>query len=111
MWSGAITDRWSTHAGLGQTARMSIPTPGHYLPALYVLGAQRDDDALSILTDGIELGSISMLSFGFEPARLEPTVLKPLFARRGGNYALGTCNVSSTTRSRRGIADPPGQIR
>ena len=49
---------------------MSIPTPDHYLPALYILGAQRDDDALSILTDGIELGSISMLSFGFEAARL-----------------------------------------
>jgi 4,5-DOPA dioxygenase extradiol len=48
---------------LGESARMSIPTPDHYLPALYVLGAQRDDDALSILTDGIELGSISMLSF------------------------------------------------
>jgi len=49
----------------GEAARMSIPTPDHYLPALYVLGAQRDDDALSILTDGIELGSISMLSIAY----------------------------------------------
>jgi len=55
------------YAGLGEAARMSIPTPDHYLPALYVLGAQRDDDALAILTDGIELGSISMLSFAFVP--------------------------------------------
>ena len=30
---------------------------------LYVMGAQRDDDTCSVLTDGIELGSISMLSF------------------------------------------------
>lgn len=57
------------YAGLGESARMSIPTPDHYLPALYVLGAQRDDDALSIVTDGIELGSISMLSFAFEHAQ------------------------------------------
>ncbi len=47
----------------GEAARMSIPTPDHYLPAVYILGAQRDGDALSILTDGIELSSISMLSF------------------------------------------------
>ena len=29
----------------GRAARMSVPTPEHYLPLLYVLGAQRDDDA------------------------------------------------------------------
>jgi 4,5-DOPA dioxygenase extradiol len=56
------------HAALGEAARMSIPTPDHYLPALYALGAQSDDDTLSILTDGIELGSISMLSFAFDRA-------------------------------------------
>jgi 4,5-DOPA dioxygenase extradiol len=55
---------------LGEAARMSIPTPDHYLPAVYVVGARRDDDALSILTDGIELGSISMLSFAFSPGQL-----------------------------------------
>jgi 4,5-DOPA dioxygenase extradiol len=53
------------YAALGEAARMSIPTPDHYLPALYVLGTQRDDDTLSVLTDGIELGSISMLSFAY----------------------------------------------
>lgn len=47
---------------LGQAARMSIPTPEHYLPLLYVLGAQQDNEAASVLTDGIDLGSISMLS-------------------------------------------------
>jgi 4,5-DOPA dioxygenase extradiol len=50
---------------LGEAAMMSVPTPEHFLPALYIAGAQRDDDKLTILTDGIELGSISMLSFAY----------------------------------------------
>jgi 4,5-DOPA dioxygenase extradiol len=47
----------------GEAARLSIPTPEHYLPALYILGLQSDEDQASILTDGIDLSSISMLSF------------------------------------------------
>ena len=64
-----------THAPLiqyesfGEPARLSIPTPEHYLPMLYVLGLQRKDDPLSILVDGIELGSISMLSFAIGALR------------------------------------------
>ena len=50
------------YAGFGEAAQLSIPTPEHYLPLLYVLGLQRHDDVVSIPTDGIELGSISMLS-------------------------------------------------
>jgi len=54
------------HASLvdvpGDDAAMSIPTPEHYLPLLYVIALQRPDDRLEILTDGIELGSISMMS-------------------------------------------------
>jgi 4,5-DOPA dioxygenase extradiol len=43
-------------------ARLAIPTPEHYLPLLYAIGAQRDDDAVEVLVDGIDLASISMLS-------------------------------------------------
>jgi 4,5-DOPA dioxygenase extradiol len=49
----------------GEAARLSIPTPEHYLPLLYVTGAARDDDRVEVLTDGIELGAISMLSVRF----------------------------------------------
>ncbi len=48
---------------LGDSARQSVPTPDHYLPLLYVLGARRPDDRFALITDGIALGSISMLSF------------------------------------------------
>jgi 4,5-DOPA dioxygenase extradiol len=51
------------YESFGEAARLSIPTPEHYLPLLYILGLQRDDEQVSILVDGIELGSISMLSF------------------------------------------------
>jgi 4,5-DOPA dioxygenase extradiol len=53
---------------LGDAARTSVPTPEHYLPLLYVLGAQRDDDRVEFVTDGIELGSIGMLTFALAPA-------------------------------------------
>jgi 4,5-DOPA dioxygenase extradiol len=55
------------YGSLGEPARLSVPSPDHYLPALFIMGAQRDDDAFSVLTDGIELGSISMLSFAVAP--------------------------------------------
>jgi 4,5-DOPA dioxygenase extradiol len=47
---------------VGDAARQSIPTPEHYLPLLYVIALQRDDEGVSIAVDGIESGSISMLS-------------------------------------------------
>jgi len=47
---------------LGDAARHSIPTPEHYLPLLYVIALQGADEAVSIVTEGIESGSISMLS-------------------------------------------------
>lgn len=50
---------------LGEHARLSVPTPDHYLPLLYVLGARHRDDDFELITDGIELGSISMLSFAY----------------------------------------------
>jgi len=54
------------YARLGEPARLSVPTPEHYLPLLYVVGAQRPDDRVAIVTDGIELGSISMLSWSVQ---------------------------------------------
>jgi 4,5-DOPA dioxygenase extradiol len=47
---------------LGEDARLSVPTPEHYLPLLYVAGLQREDEAMSFPVDGYDLGSISMLT-------------------------------------------------
>ena len=49
-------------SALGEDGARSIPTPEHYLPLLYVIALQQPGDRVEFLTDGIELGSISMLS-------------------------------------------------
>jgi 4,5-DOPA dioxygenase extradiol len=51
------------YAQAGQDARLAVPTPEHYLPMLYVLGAQHPDESLHVAIDGIEIRSIGMLSF------------------------------------------------
>ena len=42
-------------------AAMSVPTPEHYLPLLYVLALQRPGESVSLPVDGIELGAVSMM--------------------------------------------------
>lgn len=46
---------------LGRDALLSIPTPEHYLPLLYVLGTQRPGEAVRFPVEGVDGGSISML--------------------------------------------------
>ena len=58
---------YAEHAGAGQAARLSIPTPEHYLPLLYVIAQQRQDDVVRFPTEGIDWGSISMLSVAVGP--------------------------------------------
>jgi 4,5-DOPA dioxygenase extradiol len=47
---------------LGRDAMLSVPTPDHYLPLLYILGLQTTDDTVSFPVEGFDGGSISMLS-------------------------------------------------
>jgi 4,5-DOPA dioxygenase extradiol len=53
----------------GEDARLSVPTPEHYLPLLYCLGVLGPGEPVRIPVDGIELGSVSMLCavFGAQP--------------------------------------------
>jgi len=48
---------------LGREAALSIPTAEHFLPLLYVLGAQEAGEPVSFFNDAIDLGSISMTGF------------------------------------------------
>ena len=47
---------------LGGDARLSIPTPEHYLPLLYILGLQDAREPATFAADGIQNASIGMLS-------------------------------------------------
>ena len=50
------------YENLGRDAVWSIPTPDHYLPLLYVLGTKRDDEAITFPVQGVDGGSVSMLT-------------------------------------------------
>jgi 4,5-DOPA dioxygenase extradiol len=47
---------------LGKEAMLAVPTPDHYLPLLYVIGARTQSESVSFPVEGVDGGSISMLS-------------------------------------------------
>lgn len=47
---------------LGREAVLSVPTPDHYLPLLYVLGTRRPSEPVSFPVEGVDGGSVSMLA-------------------------------------------------
>lgn len=46
---------------LGKDALLSVPTPEHYLPLLYILAQRQKDEEISFPVEGFDGGSISML--------------------------------------------------
>ena len=52
----------SARTQLGPAAMLSIPTPDHYLPLLYVIATRRQGDNITFPVEGVDGGSISMLS-------------------------------------------------
>lgn len=55
---GALID----YESLGRDARLSVPTPDHYLPLLYVLGLRRPGERVRFPVEGVDGGSVSMLA-------------------------------------------------
>ncbi|MRR16634.1 MAG: 4,5-DOPA dioxygenase extradiol [Deltaproteobacteria bacterium] len=47
---------------LGRDALLSIPTPDHYLPLLYVIATRRPGERISFPVEGVDGGSVSMLA-------------------------------------------------
>ncbi len=52
--------------GAGPSAQLAIPTPDHYAPLLYALGAADATDKATAFNDVCVLGSLSMTSYLFE---------------------------------------------
>lgn len=50
------------YESLGRDAKLSAPTPDHYLPLLYILALQKPDEPVTFPIEGFDGGSISMLS-------------------------------------------------
>ncbi len=50
------------YAKLGPDALLSVPSPDHYLPLLYILGMQAEGEAVRFPVSGVDGGSISMLA-------------------------------------------------
>jgi 4,5-DOPA dioxygenase extradiol len=53
------------YLALGQEALLSVPTPEHYLPLLYVLGASFPGEPVTFPVEGMDGGSVSMLAVQF----------------------------------------------
>nr|HPI02945.1 4,5-DOPA dioxygenase extradiol [Candidatus Goldiibacteriota bacterium] len=47
---------------MGDDALMSVPTPDHYLPLLYVMALRQKNEPVTYPVEGFDGGSISMLS-------------------------------------------------
>jgi len=50
---------------LGRDAVLAVPTPEHYLPLLYVIAVARQGEEVSFPVEGVDGGSVSMLSVQF----------------------------------------------
>jgi 4,5-DOPA dioxygenase extradiol len=53
------------YESLGRDAVLSVPTPDHYLPLLYVAGTRVPEDEVHFPVEGIDGGSVSMLAVQF----------------------------------------------
>lgn len=53
-------------AGQGQEARLACPTPEHFLPLLYALGAAGPKSPVQVFNDARTMGSLSMTSYLFQ---------------------------------------------
>ena len=61
-WKGEAKDHPLVNFMDHEGGALSNPSPDHYLPLLYILGAWNGEEPITQPTDGIVMGSLSMLS-------------------------------------------------
>lgn len=61
-WQGPVAEHPLVNYLSHEGGLLSNPTPEHYLPLLYVLGTWDGKEPVTLPIDGIEMGSLSMLS-------------------------------------------------
>lgn len=73
-WAGQINSKFKelilsgdhqpliNYSSLGREAMLAIPTPEHYLPLMYTLGLQTNNDTVSFFNDKAVGGSLTMTS-------------------------------------------------
>jgi len=50
------------YTSLGKEVQMAIPSPDHFLPLLYILALQKDNETISFFNDKAVMGSLTMTS-------------------------------------------------
>jgi 4,5-DOPA dioxygenase extradiol len=50
------------YQNFGDDAMLSVPTPDHYLPFIYILGLRKEMEKVSFPVQGVDGGSVSMLA-------------------------------------------------
>ena len=53
------------YMSLGESANLAVPTPDHFNPILYILGAADPEDKVTVYNEDFILGSVSMTSYLF----------------------------------------------
>lgn len=61
-WKGPVAEHPLVNYLAHEGGSLSNPTAEHFLPLLYVLGAWDGEEPITIPVEGIEMGSLSMLS-------------------------------------------------
>lgn len=58
-------DKIINYKQLGKSAELSVPEPSHFIPLIYAIGLQEENEKISYFYDKIEYGTLSMRSFVF----------------------------------------------
>jgi len=48
---------------LGSASRLAVPEPSHFIPLIYAIGLQDEDEQVSYFYEKFEYGTLSMRSF------------------------------------------------